>query len=350
MTQISRRSLTKGAAWSIPAINLAAAAPALAASAGSIYFQCPTTVADLTASLSANVTFVAANGTYNSGSFLAPLHQDGSTFSISYSTGAVKPVNLYNADGTVYGQSSGAYLIPGCGATTCTPDVAGGYTLPTGNDVIAYDRYGMKHIGRVVAGTPVGCSPVTNGGIAGTWQIETDIQYDGTVCSPIAGPENFLSSISVPVSLLYLDGLKVVQAKNGGACCLYMNFTFDAAGNCVGSLSSTAASYTIAAPAAPAPVATKPHIDQITRTADGSHTGSFCTAKTAFTIEGGGFTGATAVTWNGISVPFTVINDRQISVTMPTSGGLAGISYPITVTTPAGTSNTNVGMTRQLTC
>ena len=263
---------------------------------------------------------------------------------------SLKPVDLFNADGTVAKKSTGAYLIPGCGATMCTPDVAGGFKLPTNNDVIAYDRLGMKHVGRIVSATPTGCSPVTNGGIAGTWSIETDIQCNGTVCAPQAGPENFLSSISVPVSLLYVDGLKIVQAKNGGACCLYMNFTFDSAGNCVGTLSSTAANYTLAPPAAPAPTAAKPHIDQTTRTADGSHTGSFCTAKTAFTIEGGGFTGATAVTWNGTSIPFTVINDRQISVTMPTSGGLAGIFYPITVTTPAGTSNTNVTMARQLAC
>lgn len=64
---------------------------------------------------------------------------------------------------------------------------------------------------------------------------------------------------------------------------------------------------------------------------------------TDVTVTGGGFTGTTKVTFNGISATFTVNSDSQVTATVPT-GATTG---PIAITTPGGTfsSNTNFKVT-----
>jgi hypothetical protein len=58
---------------------------------------------------------------------------------------------------------------------------------------------------------------------------------------------------------------------------------------------------------------------------------------TSVTLTGAGFTGATAVAFNGTSVSFTVKSDTQISTIVP-SGATSG---SISVTTPAGTGTSS---------
>lgn len=343
---ISRRSLTKGAAWAAPAVVTATTVPAYAASNSTpdVYFECPTDLANLTQNLRANITFVATSNQYSG----------GSVFSISYSTGAITPTNIYSAGKDTGKDTTGAYLIPGCGKTTCIPDVDNGFKMPAAqHQVVLYNRLGEKFVGTVASGTPAGCSPVTNLGVVGTWNIHTDLPYAGTVCLPLVGPENFLKQISVPVSLLYLDGLDIVTNANGESCCLYMNFTFNDDYNCVGTATNEliSASFSYGLPSAPTLM---PSISSVTREADGSTNGSYCTSKNILILNGANFDGATAVNWNGQPVTsFEVLSNTQIRVTMPTGTGVngssAGIFYPITVATAAGTSD-GYNVARQLVC
>lgn len=344
---VSRRSVAKGAAWAAPVVATSTSVPAYAASRSTpeIYFECPTDLANLTQNLSADITSAVISNQY----------AGGSAFSISYRTGRINPVPLFKADGSLSGRSSsGAYLIPGCGKTTCTPDVDGGFKMPAAaGQVVLYNRLGQKFTGTVASGTPTGCSPVTNAGIVGTWNIHSDLPYGGTVCIPQVRAENFLKQISIPVSLLYLDGLRVVQNANGGSCCLYMNFTFNDSYNCVATAINqiVSTSFTYGLPDEPSLV---PSVDGVRREADNSASGSYCDEKNVLMVSGANFTSATSVTWNGQPVTsFEVVSDTQIRVVMPTgsraSNSLAGSFYPLVVTGPGGSSR-GYNVARQLIC
>ncbi|QIX60289.1 T9SS type A sorting domain-containing protein [Hymenobacter sp. BT18] len=65
-------------------------------------------------------------------------------------------------------------------------------------------------------------------------------------------------------------------------------------------------------------------------------------AQSNVTLSGSGFTGATAVKFNGVdALFFNVVNDGQISATVPTGTS----SGPITVTTPNGTATSSINFT-----
>ncbi|HXM19949.1 MAG TPA: IPT/TIG domain-containing protein [Terriglobales bacterium] len=63
------------------------------------------------------------------------------------------------------------------------------------------------------------------------------------------------------------------------------------------------------------------------------------TGKVGITIEvlGQGFTGTTAVSFNGTAATFTVVSDTYLKTTVP-SGATTGF---VTVTTPGGTLTSN---------
>ncbi|MFC6352593.1 hypothetical protein ACFP6B_01605 [Rothia nasimurium] len=357
----TRRSLVKGAAWAAPAIATTTLVPAYAASTSTDdYFVCPTTLHDLTEQLVGGVSSISVSSYYNSGSFLAPLHQDGSSILFSFSTGRIKPVPVYGPDGKPKVDdkgnaimTTGAYFIPGCGKTTCVPDVDGGFKMPTAiNEVVIYDRTGARHIGTITAGTPTGCSPVTNAGVGGTWTIHADLQYSGSACTPVVGPENLIRQISLPFSLMYIKGLTEadrLKTKGGSSCCFTMNFYFDDSGNCTSSVDAISADYTSGLPAAPQPVEYVPHLAEWYRLKDGSETNSFrvSAANNEFHLSGSGFTTTTSVTWNDVEVPFEIISDNLIKITFPLSSSHSnGIFYSLKVTNAVGVSSNQRNMAR----
>lgn len=352
---VSRRTLAKGAAWAAPAVASTTLIPAYAASKKGIYFNCPTQLADLTAKLTATISAYSVNTAYDSGAFLAPLHQSGTLFGMSYDTGAVKPVPIYNSNGTQATNSSGkpltssgAYLIPGCGKNTCAPDVSNGFLLPMG-DVVVYDRNGLQHQGSITSWTPSGCSPVTNLGIGGSFSLVTDLQYGGGGCLPDAGPENMIRQISIPVSLMYLNGLDIVNTQSGGSCCLYMNFYFNDTYPCPGTAVAVSADYTFGLPPAPTAADYAPHLGEWYRIKDGREYNNFSrsAANNEFYLSGSNFTGTTSVTWNNVEVPFEVVSDNLIKITFPlTSSHADGIFYPVKVTNAVGASINSLNMTR----
>ncbi len=69
------------------------------------------------------------------------------------------------------------------------------------------------------------------------------------------------------------------------------------------------------------------------------------TAGQLITINGSGFTGTTAVNFNGISSVFSVVNSNQITATVP-AGSTTGL---ISVVAPCGTANSATNFTSEIT-
>lgn len=102
MTEISRRSVTRGAAWSVPVIATAAAAPAYAAS-GDFFVSCAAgSIANSGASTYSSVTGLPGTRHTWSMGYLTPTPPPGlgiTGFRLTYPT---NPIRTTNVDGTVF--------------------------------------------------------------------------------------------------------------------------------------------------------------------------------------------------------------------------------------------------------
>lgn len=203
MSDLSRRSVARGAAWGVPAIAVASAAPAMAASLGAVVCPAASTLKLQPASAISVSSILVGDGTY----------KGGTAYSISAGQWNVP------AGTTVNGTSVTGYeLIAGAtGVSNCSNGTSNAQqvAVTTGDN--------KSYVGKVTASTPTGCSPQTAGaGLATTITLQTSVPYTALACS---SSQN-LKSVSIPVTIIYLNGTTPVYNSSGTGCSYYLNLTF----------------------------------------------------------------------------------------------------------------------------
>lgn len=222
MTQsISRRTIAKGAAWSVPAVAVGAAAPAFAAS-----LTCSTVASYLKlqgGSTAPSITVYTE--------LLANPFQDGTRLGISMGIWNIGTGHTVNGENI-----TGFYLLPGYCGVTCAEayarsDVINADKVPTLSDaIVAAD--GTKYDAILQAYTPYRCSPQTAGaGLSHDITLRTNVPYEAAagLCNPQnADPSNVVASVSIPYTLVLLSGLAAASS-----CCLMFNATFPTSDDCI---------------------------------------------------------------------------------------------------------------------
>lgn len=210
---ISRRTIATGAAWSVPAVAVGAAAPAFAAS-----LPCTTVASYLKLQGGSTAPTITV---YTK--LLANPFQDGTRLGISMGIWNIGTGHTVNGENI-----TGFYLLPGyCGAT-CADATTPSPTLPgavTAADGTTYDAI-------VAAYTPYRCSPQTAGaGLSHDITLRTNVPYEAAagLCNPQnADPSNVVASVSIPYTLVLLSGL-----AEAASCCLTFNATFPTSNDCI---------------------------------------------------------------------------------------------------------------------
>lgn len=209
MTNMSRRSVAKGAAWSVPAVAVATSAPALAASEGTVTCPPASSLTLQPASAISVSSILVGDGTYSG----------GTSYTISAGQWNV-PAGTTSNGQTV----TGYYLIAGAtGVSNCSNGIADAQqvAVTTGDN--------KSYVGKVTASTPAACSPQTAGaGLATNITLQTSVPYNGlAVCSNSMN----LKTVSIPVTVIYLNGTTPVYDSAGTGCSYHLNLTF-ATGGC----------------------------------------------------------------------------------------------------------------------
>lgn len=215
---ISRRRIVQGSAWAVPAIALAGAAPAMAAS--------PLT---MTCELQASLLQQQAGSTSPAISAMSPSsdYPGGTQYAIS--------MGIMNI-GTgyyLYGQPiTGFYANPGYCGTPCELNTT--VNPPEWQTAVAGD--GTLHTWQTDLYTPYQCSPQTAGaGLSMDVTVGTTIPYNSQAgeVNRYDYPQSYLNAISIPVTITYLNGLAPINNDLGQpaeSCCVYMNLRFEAGG------------------------------------------------------------------------------------------------------------------------
>lgn len=227
MTQsISRRTIAKGAAWSVPAVAVGAAAPAFAAS-----LTCSTVASYLKlqgGSTAPSITVYTE--------LLANPFQDGTRLGISMGIWNIGTGHTVNGENI-----TGFYLLPGYCGVTCAEayarsDVINADKVPTLSDaIVAAD--GTKYDAILQAYTPYRCSPQTAGaGLSHDITLRTNVPYEAAagLCNPQnADPGSVVASVSIPYTLVLLSGLAAQGYTTASSCCLMFNATFPTSDDCI---------------------------------------------------------------------------------------------------------------------
>lgn len=206
---ISRRTLAKGAAWSVPVVGAAAAVtPASASpSTGGPGLPC-SAISDKI--LERNGGTVTTYDVHASGL----TYKKGTAYSINTGIWHV-PSHLR----TKY-RVTGFYVNPGFCGTPCELATGQGFR----DAVKGVIRDGTRFVGTVNSYVPTQCSPqVAETGLTSNVTVHTNIQYRwGKDCTD---PGWQIKGISIPYSITYLQGLKQAY-KPVGSCCKYLNITW----------------------------------------------------------------------------------------------------------------------------
>lgn len=212
MTNVSRRSIAKGAAWSVPAVAVASAAPALAASPFTAV--CPPAASVMTlqvGSAPSVAAAVAGDGTYSGGTY--------------YNLG----LGMWNvpASASTTGQATtGYYLNWGSINTTC--NASNGTSAKDAVGLTTAD--GKKYRGKLTLSTPVGCSPqVAGAGLMVNVGIQSAVPYNADVCGAFTN-SMMLSCVSIPFSITYLTGTSNNYTAASNVCGYYLNMCFKPTG------------------------------------------------------------------------------------------------------------------------
>lgn len=201
---ISRRTVTRGAAWATPAIFVGAAAPAMAGSVTCTdSLVCPTTPMTLQGGSNLSVTMITTitggtRYTLDLGQWNTP------AVDFTHSCPGVPATTI---------TSTGYYLNWGTWTGVCdTSNGSGSVSNFTTAD-------GVAHTATLKSSTPNGCSPMTAGaGLAVSAIIDTNVPYDlFKVCQKSMN----LGTVSIPFTVTYLNDLDPIAS-----CSYKLNLTF----------------------------------------------------------------------------------------------------------------------------
>ena len=232
MSHLSRRSVAKGAAWTVPVVSIASvAAPAYASSTQAPNTCVVTNTSNASAtplirdeaqsSTSAGITgIVAGDGTYPGGSYISIT---GLVFQVP--TNVTITQTCTDASGnptTTTSAPTGFYMYAGTGAD-CSQFLAGDTTGTTTT------HSGSTYDAKVTLNSPSACSPqVAGSGVATNIGVQTAIPYNALVCFNDRVPQ----SITIPVSVVYLNGLDPQQSTFATSVTMHYDLTMTFASGC----------------------------------------------------------------------------------------------------------------------
>lgn len=225
MTDLSRRTLAKGAAWTVPTLTLVSGAPAFAASTDCVdTYTCPAVPMTMQDGSAPSATVAAGNGRYPGGSYFAIALGQWNVHPVSYTHSCPgKPAEVIDPTG---------YYI-NLGTWGGSPGSSNGQG-PVSN---VTNRNGVHYEGYMTASTPVAASPqVGFAGLSMQANVQTSIPYTGASCSKAQN----LGTISIPFTITFLRGTTPV-AKS---CSYTLNMNFNNATLCSPTIGAT---YTITA-------------------------------------------------------------------------------------------------------
>lgn len=210
---ISRRTLATGAAWAAPAVMVAGAAPAFAASPP-FYVTCPTGTTGPLDYYTSSIDSMRVSA-YNT--------PDGGTttnYSITFAGGWKVPEAITAADPAITG-----FILNYGGCYSSCWDAT--WPSPAGS-VTGQNWAGTDFTARVTLTAPSLCEPrLASGGGSTSLTVRTTLPHRPfDYCTNAAAR---IKQMSIPVTVFYLHGTTAGSPTSNG-CCAYLNLTFNNTG------------------------------------------------------------------------------------------------------------------------